>query len=297
MKRFFPYLLLSLVWLTACSPKPESNSILMTATTQPVPLSSPTPGQGIPPEFQGKLKLFILGGQSNMSGRGKVPETWQHTNPRIFVFGNDYQWKLAEEPIDNAAGQIDKVSEDLDAGFSPAMSFAERLLELDPTMLIGLIPCAKNSVSISAWDRNTAVTSLYGSCLNRIRQASQMGTPAGILIYQGETDASDPHLYPDKGIIPPDLWASKFSGLVQNWRTDLAFPNLPVVFAQLATNGDPKSFINWEAIKQQQASVKLPFCRMIKTDDLAVVDGVHLSIEGYMELGRRFADAYLNLIK
>ena len=124
-----------------------------------------------------------------------------------------------------------------------------------------------------------------------------MGIPAGILFYQGETDASDPLLYPTKGIISPDLWASKFSEMVQNWRSDLASPNLPVVFAQLATHGDPKSFINWETIKQQQASVNLPFCGMIKTDDLIVVDGVHLSIESYQEVGKRFAAAYLDLIK
>ena len=297
MKKFFLHLLLNLLWFTACSPKPESNSLLLTATTQPVAIPNPSAEQGIPPGFQGKLKLFILAGQSNMSGRGKVPESLQKTNPRVFVFGNDYQWKLAAEPIDNPAGQIDKVSEDLDAGFSPAMSFAEQLLQFDPNLIIGLIPCAKNSTSISAWNRNTAVTSLYGSCLNRIRQATQMGVPAGILFYQGETDASDPLLYPNKGIIAPDLWASKFSELVQNWRSDLVSPNLPVVFAQLATNGDPGSFINWEAIKQQQASVNLPFCRMIKTDDLTVVDGVHLSIESYQELGKRFADAYMILIK
>ena len=124
-----------------------------------------------------------------------------------------------------------------------------------------------------------------------------MGIPAGILIYQGEKDASDPLLNPTKGIISPDLWASKFSELVQNWRTDLASPQLPVVFAQLATNGAPEYYINWEAIKQQQASVNLPFCRMIKTEDSTVVDGVHLSIESYQEVGKRFAEAYLELIR
>ena len=297
MKRFFFTLLLIILWLAACSPKPDFISLSVTATTQPVPIPSPFTGQGIPPEFQGKLKLFILAGQSNMSGRGKVPEALQKTNPRIYVFGNDYQWKLAAEPIDSPAGQVDTVSEDLDAGFSPAMSFAERLLESNPNLIIGLIPCAKNSTSISIWNRDTKVTTLYGSCLNRIQQASQMGIPAGILFYQGETDASDPLLYPTKGIISPDMWASKFSEMVQNWRTDLASPNLPVVFAQLATHGDPKSFINWETIKQQQASVNLPFCGMIKTDDLIVVDGVHLSIESYQEVGKRFAAAYLDLIK
>jgi hypothetical protein len=47
------------------------------------------PAVGIPEEFQGKLSLFILAGQSNMSRRGNVPSN-QIADSRIFVFGNDY---------------------------------------------------------------------------------------------------------------------------------------------------------------------------------------------------------------
>jgi hypothetical protein len=297
IKRNLIFLILGSLWITGCSPKLES--IPISATTAPLPQSTAIPSteKGIPVEFQGKLKLFILAGQSNMSGRGKVPEFLKKTNPRIFVFGNDYQWKIAEEPIDSPAGQIDHVSEDLDAGFSPAMSFAERLLESDANMVIGLIPCAKNSTSISAWQQDTKVSTLYGSCLNRIRQAAKMGVPAGLLFYQGETDSTDPLLNPTKGISDPKQWAQLFGKMVQDWRSDLSSPTLAVVFAQLAANSDPKYFINWEVIKEQQASVNLPYCRMIKTEDLTVVDGVHLSIEGYQETGKRFADDYLQIIR
>ena len=52
-------------------------------------------------------------------------------------------------------------------------------------------------------------------------------------------------------------------------------------------------FINWEVIKEQQASVDLPNVRMIKTDDLELGDAVHLTVESYLEVGRRFAEAYL----
>jgi hypothetical protein len=48
-------------------------------------------GQIIPEAFRGKMQLFLLAGQSNMSGRGRLPDEKPEPNPKIFVFGNDYQ--------------------------------------------------------------------------------------------------------------------------------------------------------------------------------------------------------------
>jgi hypothetical protein len=103
----------------------------------------------LPEEFQGKLSLFILAGQSNIAGRGQVPKSGQNTNSRVYVFGNDYRWRIAVEPIDDPSNQVDKVSEDSDAGFSPALAFATSLLERRPDMAIGLIPCARGGSSIT----------------------------------------------------------------------------------------------------------------------------------------------------
>jgi hypothetical protein len=285
MNKTWICLIITLLALNACS--------IITPAQSP----TPTAAAGVPLESQGKMKLFILAGQSNMSGRGKVPDELKHSNPRVFVFGNDYQWRLAEEPVDSAAGQVDRVSEDLDAGMSPGLSFAERLLEAHPDWLIGLIPCAKNSSSINAWQRDERTSSLYGSCLKRARLAMAYGKPAGLLFYQGETDTTDPGLYPDKRIGDPAEWASRFAQMVSDWRSDLGAPGLPVVFAQLASNGDPTSFIHWEAIRAQQASVTLPNVGMIRTDDLELGDAVHLTVAGYLEVGRRFAEAYLEISK
>jgi hypothetical protein len=80
----------------------------------------------IPEAYLGKLSLFILVGQSNMSGRGELPAEAQEINPRVFVFGNDYRWHHAIEPIDLPSEQVDAVSIDHDAGYSIAKSFAKR---------------------------------------------------------------------------------------------------------------------------------------------------------------------------
>jgi hypothetical protein len=255
----------------------------------------------IPEEFQGKLSLFILAGQSNIAGRGKVPKSGQNANARVFVFGNDYRWRIAVEPIDDPSNQVDKVSEDPDAGFSPALAFATSLLERRPDMVIGLIPCglipcARGGSSIYQWRRSLSENTLYGSCLKRVRAASTVGNVAGVLFFQGEADAIAPELYQET-VLLPDEWGDRFVALVNNWRNDLGLPELPVVFAQIGSNTAPDIFINWTVVKEQQRSVEMPFCAMITTDDLALKDAVHFTSESYQIIGQRFAEAYLNLIQ
>jgi hypothetical protein len=264
------------------------------------PIFAPMPTvsveDNIPEEFQGKLSLFVLAGQSNIAGRGQVPKSGQNTNSRVFVFGNDYHWRIATEPIDDPSNQVDKVSEDPDAGFSPASAFATSLLERRPDMVVGLIPCAKGGSSIYQWHKSLSENTLYGSCLKRVRAASTMGNVAGILFFQGEADAIAPELY-EETVLLPDEWGDRFVALVNNWRDDLGLPELPVVFAQIGTHTAPDIFVNWEIVKEQQSSVQMPFCVMITTDDLALRDVVHFTSESYQTIGKRFAKAYVNLIQ
>jgi len=260
------------------------------------PIPTVTVEDDIPEEFQGKLSLFILAGQSNIAGRGEVPKSGQNANSRAFVFGNDYHWRIAVEPIDDPSNQVDKVSEDPDAGFSPALAFATSLLEQRSDMVIGLIPCARGGSSIYEWRRSLSENTLYGSCLKRVRAASTMGNVAGILFFQGEADAIAPELYQETVLLPNE-WGDRFVVLVNNWRDDLGLPELPVVFAQIGANTAPDIFVNWAIVKEQQGSVQMPFCVMITTDDLALKDAVHFTSESYQTIGKHFAEAYVNLIQ
>ena len=264
------------------------------------PIFAPMPTvsveDNIPEEFQGKLSLFILAGQSNIAGRGQVPKSGQNANSSIFVFGNDYRWQIAVEPIDDPSNQVDKVSEDPDAGFSPAVAFATSLLERHPDMVIGLIPCARGGSSIYQWRTSLSENTLYGSCLKRVRAASTMGNVAGLLFFQGEADAIAQELYQETELFPNE-WGDRFKVFVNDWRNDLGLPELPVVFAQIGSNTAPDIFVNWAIVQEQQRSVEMPFCAMITTDDLALKDAVHFTSESYQIIGQRFAEAYLNLIQ
>lgn len=265
----------------------------------PYPASAPasaSPGKpvvDIPPAHKGKLSLFILAGQSNMVGWAPVPEDVV-TDPRLYVFSNDYHWRVASEPVDDAYDQVDQVSLDRIAFFGPSMAFALASLERHPQALIGLIPCAKNSSAIGQWQRDLSDQSLYGSCLKRALAASPMGELSGILFFQGEADAVDPILEPDPKPNASE-WDVLFTQFITDFRKDLGQPDLPVVFAQLGSTLAIDAFTNWELVKEQQLSVELPMTTMITTDDLSLLDGVHFTAESYKVIGERFAEAYWNL--
>jgi len=249
----------------------------------------------IPQAYRGQLSLFILVGQSNMVGWAPIPQP-EKTDPRVYVFGNDYHWRIASEPVDQALNQVDKVSEDHFAAYGPALAFAFASLDRHPQDVIGLIPCAKNSSAIVQWQRNLSDQSLYGSCLKRAQAASPMGRIAGILFLQGETDAQDPVLYPEPEPQPFD-WGPLFTAFITDLRNDLDEPELPVIFAQLGPDPLSKDFLNWKIVQEQQASVVLPKAAMITTEDLPVLDGVHFTAESYRTIGRRFAEAYWSLLE
>jgi hypothetical protein len=265
----------------------------------PMQVSNPLPTEPIPFEIpidhQGQMALFILAGQSNMVGLAPIPDQ-QHVDLKIYVFGNDYRWRVAEEPVDNSDGQVDPISLDRVPGFGPSLAFAAAVRAERPEMVIGLIPCAKSSSGIIEWQPSVSDQTLYGSCLKRARAASQMGHFAGILFFQGETDTIDAARFPRFDPHPAE-WSALFSMFVNGMREDLQAPELPVVFAQIAANTYPNEVTYWEEVKEQQRSTQLPHTAMITTDDLPLMDDLHFTADSYRIIGERFAAAYLELVK
>ncbi len=243
--------------------------------------------------LQGKLKLYVLVGQSNMVGAADVPSGIT-TSANIFTFGNDYRWQVAKPPIDSAVNQVDMVSADDEVGFGPDFPFAQALVAQNNNQIVGLIPCARNGSSITDWEKSPSDQSLYGSCLKRIRAASPMGTIEGVLFFQGEADAIDPAQFPS---LRPDAtaWAEKFATFVYNFRSDIGNPNLPLIYAQLGNPDDLEGLPNWGDVQQQQESLQIPNAKMIVTKDLPM-DGIHFTADSYRVIGQRYADALQNVV-
>jgi hypothetical protein len=247
----------------------------------------------IPSSYRGDLLIYIMAGQSNMSGRAGIAEEPDFVE-RTYVFGNDYEWHPGVEPVDDPTRQVDVVSLDESAGYGPGLGFAQVLTRQKPNKGIGLVPCAKGGSSIEEWQRDFSTDSLYGSCLARARLASQAGEIAGIIFFQGEQDALDPAA--QSGTVHVDDYAATFAAFVTDFRNDLGVADLPVVYAQLGDDPGLEQYVNWAAIREGQAEAldQLSCAAMITTDDL-LFPGVHFSRDQYREIGRRFAKAYLEI--
>ncbi len=260
------------------------------------PPSKPQASRRTPITTPSNVSLFALVGQSNMVGLAPVPRTYP-VSKHILLFANNYRWQLARPPLDNPDGQVDEVSRDPGAGFGPGLPFAKTWLSHHPGAHVGLIPCAKNGSSLYQWRPSKSDQTLYGSCLKRLRAASVTGKVAGVLFFQGESDTLPPKDYPQRRP-SPTTWKQRFVFWVQAIRRDLRRPHLPIVFAQIGTPPtDRRRFPGWLTVQKQQALVKLPFVRMIRTESLPLQDGLHFTQQSYTKVGQRFAQAFVELAR
>lgn len=240
------------------------------------------------------LLIFVLAGQSNMSGRGKAPLPSEFRQIEgVWNFNNAWKWERATEPLDSAAGQLDLVSADQSAGVGPGLVFAARMRELRTGSAIGLVQCAKGASSMLDWLQSGSRETLYGSCIARVKEASKRGRVVGMLLYQGESDAAS--------VTEARNWDRHFSKLVFQFRSDLNMPRLPVVFAQIgglsAERRASPQFAYWDTVKESQSRVKLSHASMIQADKHNLSsDGIHLSTNGYVSIGREFAEAMDSLL-
>ena len=236
--------------------------------------------------------FFIIAGQSNASGHQAKLDSPEEPHERIFVFGNDYKWKIAKEPIDNPTGQIDKVSDDSgyvnqDVGHSFALKAAKDLVSSGVSE-IKLIPCAKGGSSIAQWrrgndpvDRNT----LFGSCNHRSKVAAEDGVTA-IWWHQGESDGGN----------SMNKYINDQTQLVRELRTEMGM-DLPIIYAQLARYGSGL-FSAQHHIAEGQRRLEtnsgydsaLKRFHMVVTFDLPMsADVLHLTSQAQKEIGRRIA--------
>lgn len=248
------------------------------------------PDRHVPHEIEGRQDIYLLMGQSNMSGRGvleEAPPGALDPDERIRVYGNDGVWREAVEPLDSSNGQIDAVSAD-QAGVGPGLAFAKALVRKDGWRRVGLVPCAKGGSAIREWQPATARTTLYGSCLARAREAATAGRIAGILWYQGETDASDE--------ASATAWAPHFATMIASFRLALGRPDLPLVVVGL---GDPPRtgkyatrFPIWRPVQTAQAQLHLPTQAYVSAAGLPRnPDELHLTTASQIRLGAALANA------
>jgi hypothetical protein len=236
-------------------------------------------------------EVWLLMGQSNMSGRGDVselPADFAVPDPRIMVWGNDGGLAVASEPVDSAVGQVDRISADVQAGVGPGLAFARVRIAQQPNRRLILVPCAKGGSAIAEWTPADGRDGLFGSCVARARAAVRQGRLAGVLWYQGERDA--------RSVDDALAWPARFERMATALRIALARQDLPIVVVSLADEPVRGPYAGrypaWQAVQAAQASLRVPGVVVVAAAGLPKgEDDLHLSTAGQILLGTRLASA------
>ncbi len=227
-----------------------------------------------------QFHLYLLIGQSNMAGRGKMTEQDRQPVPRVLKFDKHNHWVRATHPL-----HFDKPAI---AGVGLGMTFAQAMAEQDPSITIGLIPCAVGGTPLRRWSKDG---DLYNAALDRAKLAMQDGTLKGVLWHQGEGDTGSKE--------NAETYATRLDQMIADLRADLDNAGLPLVAGGLCPaflDRAKSSFAN----TVETALAELP--RRVEHTGFASADGLkakpdktHFNADALREFGRRYAAAMQEL--
>ncbi len=247
--------------------------------------------------------LWVLAGQSNMEGVGDLVDV-APPSPFVHSYQSREQWAVAEEPLhwlEESPRPVHRQLMGLEGLTGPpgprdpartkgaglGLAFATRR-HARTGAPVGLIPSAHGGTSMQQWDprlRGLGSGSLYGATLKRVEAVG--GKVAGVLWYQGESDAE-----------PAELarYTERMRRLVEAFRADLGQPDLPFYYVQIGrfvadTTGD--GLLGWNGIREAQRTLAatMPHTAVVSAIDLELDDAIHVGTRGLSRLGQRLADA------
>lgn len=236
--------------------------------------------QAQPSQPDPNFHLYLLIGQSNMSGRGALDAQSKETNAQVFMLTKDLEWKPATDPL-----HFDKPF----AAVGPGLAFGKAMAQANPKIRIGLIPCAVGGTSIKVWvpgakDKATK-THPYDDMLRRVLVAQQQGVLKGILWHQGEADRADA------------TYTNSLIELIARLRKDLNAPNVPFVAGELGTF-NPKNRavtekfnVMLDGLQENEKNYACVSSGGLKDRG----DHLHFNAASARMLGKRYAETMLKL--
>lgn len=242
------------------------------------PEASPTSAPSTLPS-ETRLKLFLLIGQSNMSGRGIVEEQDKAPDARVWMLRKSGAWTPAVDPLHQDKSKI--------AGVGLGRTFAFAVADAEPGAAIGLVPGAVGGSPIERW---VPGGDLYVAAIKQAKLARQRGEFAGILWHQGEANSTAAEKL--------DGYEAKLLLMIEGFRSELDEPELPIVVGQigefLATKRPASVDFNRRIVA---FAATQPNVASITSEGLTSIgDDVHFDAKSQRELGRRYANAYLKLV-
>lgn len=233
-------------------------------------LSSLLLGPGLAAGAPGVTHIFLLIGQSNMSGRGLVESVDRVPHARVYAFAKDMDWVPAVDPI-----AFDKP---MLAGVGPGRTFGNAIADSHPDWVVGLVPAAFGGTTLDQWSPGGK---LYGDAVARTRAALRGGARlAAILWLQGESETP----------LTAQTYVARFSQMASRLRDDLGAADAPIIVGELGR------FVSVaDAMNPQLARIPASVRRCSLVSSLGLTDKgdrLHFDSHSARELGRRYAGVF-----
>ncbi|MCL6296573.1 sialate O-acetylesterase [Jejuia spongiicola] len=275
------------------------------------------------------IRVYYLGGQSNMDGFGyndQLPNSFEKSVENIWIFhGNPVgdnetngglgKWNIMQ-PGHGYGFSADQKGNNLSDRFGLELSFGKRLQELYPNDKIAIIKYSRGGTSIDSlaageygsWEpdyRGTNGLNQYDHFLNTIRSAfskndidsngiADLFMPSGIIWMQGESDA----YYTEEIAL---RYYPNLRRLLNLIRASLLKDDLPVVIGKISDSGQDTDGKVWNYCELVQHAQE-KYVRIDENSEIVRTtanynysDAAHYNSEGYIDLGKKMAEAIYNL--
>jgi len=217
--------------------------------------------------------VFLCIGQSNMSGRAPMKEGDDAVMEGVFLLNAEGTWEPARHPLNRYSTDRKVLSMQR---FGLAGPFAQKLRAVMPDKTVGLIVNARGGTKIEEWAKGQR---LYENALNRVRKLKDTKV-AAVLWVQGFNNANDTG------------YLGKLEKLVDDLRTDLGNPELPIVAGQVplpTTATVNRQILQLPGGRKQTAAAT--------NEGFAKSDAFHYDRDSYVRLGERMAAEYMKLAR
>jgi len=223
------------------------------------------------------MNVFLLMGQSNMSGRGRLADVPALVHPDVFMW-RDGQWLPAAEPL-----HTDKPD---DCGVGLGMSFAVDLAQRMGLAPVGLVPCAVGGSPLRRWMPGA---DLYEAVLGEARAALAHGSLSGLLWHQGEHDSCGEEM--------ASSYADRLATMITQLRTDLAVTeDVPFIAGELGPflKAFPQT-VHYEQVNRALRDLGnvVPHYQFVRAEGLEDNgDALHFNAKSLRAFGQRYARAF-----
>lgn len=230
------------------------------------------------------VKVFFLGGQSNMLGKGgkttDLPFYYKYPLPTVQIWGvKTKQWK----PL-SPEGR----------SFGPELSFGHAISKAFPNDDIRLVKYAANGTALyNDWapTKGAQYVSFMGTVMNALGDLRSNNIEfeiAGMLWLQGESDAQE-----KKG----EDYKKNLLAFIKRMRTEFDKSKMPFVIARVRDFYGKGAQAQMVRDAQVEVADKTESVSWFDTDDCGqLIKGGHYTSAGLIKIGKKFAEQFDDMI-